>query len=411
MPVPRRPFRPIAPEQRIHSLDVLRGFAVLGILVMNIQSFAMPEAASIMPVAYGKLDGLDYWVWYLSDLFAHRKFMGLFSLLFGAGMLLMRDRARAARREWAGLHFRRMGVLAVIGAIHAFLFWDGDILLSYALCACLLYPFLRLRLRPKALLITGLAFLAVGSLISLLSGIAAPLWSPADLAEFRSRLQPTGEALAEEIAAMRGSWGGEIAQRAPRVLKNLMILPYQTLWRACGFMLLGMALIKWRVLAGERSRRLYTMLFALGALLGLPLSVLGAWSAIGSSWEPIHSYFLASQYGYWGALPMTLGYLSLIMLILRAGLFQRVMNRLAAVGRLALSNYLLQTVICTTLFYGRGFGLFGELERTEQAMIVLGIWLIQLSLSPLWLAYFRFGPVEWLWRSLAYRKRQAFRIS
>jgi len=143
-PVPKAPrLSPVAATERIQSLDVLRGFAVLGILVMNIRTFAMPPATYFFPGAYGDLEGINYWVWYFSDLFFNLKFISIFSMLFGAGIILMHDRASAADRSWAGLHYRRMGVLWLIGMVHAYLFWEGDILVSYAVCGLLCFYFAR----------------------------------------------------------------------------------------------------------------------------------------------------------------------------------------------------------------------------------------------------------------------------
>jgi uncharacterized protein len=399
---------PVAAADRIQTLDVLRGFALLGILIMNIQSYCMPEAAYFFPTAHGDLNGANYWVWYLSELFARRKFITLFSMLFGAGVVLMHERASAGGRGWAGLHYRRMGVLWLIGMLHAYLLWEGDILVSYAICGLFLFVFRRVR--PGRLLVVGLIFLAVGFGLSLMAGLSAPYWPPERLAEFRSQWQPGEELIAQQIASMRGGWLGEIVHRAPNVLMiHLFYIPYHNIWRAGGCMLLGMAFFKWGWLSGLGRRRLYGTLIALGLLVGLPLTVLGVHLQMKADWEPVYSFFIASQFGYWGAIPLSLGYLGLVVLLFRGRIWPALAERLAAVGRMAFTNYLLQTVICTTLVYGRGFGLFGGVERTGQAGIVLVVWILQLLYSPIWLRHFLFGPAEWLWRSLSYRKRQPMR--
>ena len=399
---------PVAAPERIQALDVLRGFAVLGILVMNIRSYAMPSSAYFFPVAYGDLEGINYWVWYLSDLFFNLKLISIFSMLFGAGVILMHDRASAAGRGWTGLHYRRMGVLWLIGMVHAYLFWDGDILVSYAVCGLLLFLFRMVC--PSRLLITGLIFLVVGSGLMILGGVSAPYWGEEQFAEFNAEWQPTEEKLEEELAAMTGSWLDEIKHRAPKVLEmHLFIIPYYMFWRGIGMMLLGMAFFRWGWLRGEASRRLYITLIVLGLVVGLPLTAIGIHRQVASGWEPIYSFFLASQFGYWGSILIALGYVGGVMLLFRAKIWQNLTMRFAAVGRMAFTNYLLQTIICTTLFYGRGFGLFGEVERIGQAGIVIFVFVFQLAVSPVWLRHFRFGPVEWLWRSLSYGSRQPMR--
>ena len=240
--------------------------------------------------------------------------------------------------------------------------------------------------------------------------MSAPNWPPEEVAAFQEQWRPSEDALAEEIAAMRGSWWGEIVYRVPSVVEfQLVFIPFHMFWRACGCMLLGMALFKWGLLSGVGSRRLYGTLAVIGLLVGLPLTAMSIQRQIASDWAPIYCFFLGNQYAYWGAIPISLGYISIVMLFLRANVWPALANRLAAVGRMAFTNYLVQTLICTTLFYGRGFGLFGQVERVGQIGIVLAIWILQLAYSPIWLRHFRFGPMEWLWRSLSYRSRQPMR--
>jgi len=300
-------------------------------------------------------------------------------------------------------------VLWLIGLAHAYLLWDGDILVSYALCG--LFLFLFRRARPGRLLISGLMLLIIGSALSWLGGWSAQYWPPESLAEFRSQWVPSDERLAEEIAAMRGGWLSEFTQRVPGVLMiHLFYLPFQLIWRAGGCMLLGMALYRWGWFSGKRNHKLYGTLIAVGLLLGLPLTAFGVHSQMAAKWEPVFAFFQASLFGYWGSLPLALAWIGLVMLMYRSQLWPALTRGLAAVGRMALTNYLLQTGICTTLFYGHGLGLFGRVDRLGQAGIVLVVWIVQLAISPRWLRYFRFGPAEWLWRSLSYRRRQPFRI-
>jgi len=175
--------QPAADPERIVPIDVLRGFALLGILVMNIQSFAMPDAAYMNPTAYGDLSGANFAVWLLSHVFADQKFMTIFSMLFGAGIVLMTSRAEARQGRSAALHYRRMGALWVIGMLHAYLLWYGDILYSYAMCGLLVYLFRNFR--PRWLMTLGLISITIPAILSLLltktaldcTGSAALCWT------------------------------------------------------------------------------------------------------------------------------------------------------------------------------------------------------------------------------------------
>ncbi len=128
-----------------------------------------------------------------------------------------------------------------------------------------------------------------------------------------------------------------------------------------------------------------------------------------ANWSFNYSMFIGNQFNYWGSILVALGHIGVIMLICKSSYFSKLIGRFAAVGRMALSNYLLQTIICTTIFYGHGLGLFGQIERSGQILIVFGIWVFQLWLSPVWLRYFRFGPAELMWRSLTYWRLQPVR--
>ena len=400
-------LKPLEPNQRIESLDVLRGFALLGILVMNIKTFAMIGAAYFFPTSFGDLTGANLFVWWTADLLANRKFMTIFSFLFGAGVVLQGARSEGANQSFAGMYYRRLFWLLLMGLAHAYLLWEGDILVTYALCGVLLYP-LR-KVRPGRLVALGLVILAVGSALSLAGGLTEHLWETEQLEEFRADWQPSPEVVEAELAAKRGSWLAEIRFRFPHVLEfHLVVIPWYLFWRGLGVMLLGMALFKWGVLQGRRPGLNYLWI-VLGVLVGLPLTALGAFRQFASGWDPVPAFMLDSQFGYWASLPVALGWVGLVHLCLEKGWLRGLAGRLAAIGRTALSNYLLQTILCTTLFYGRGFGLFGSVSRIGQMGVVVGVWFVQLWLAPWWLARFQYGPVEWLWRSLSYWQRQAMR--
>jgi uncharacterized protein len=143
-----------------------------------------------------------------------------------------------------------------------------------------------------------------------------------------------------------------------------------------------------------------------GVFLGFPLVIAGVWVHESTDWALDPGFFGGSQFNYWGSLLVAAGYIGLVMLVCQKGSFQSLTRRLAAVGQMALSCYLLQTIICTTIFYGHGFGLYGSVSRVGQALIVVAVWASLLVFCPFWLKHFRFGPFEWLWRSLTYMKLQ-----
>ncbi len=400
---------PVTPAERMLSIDVLRGFAVLGILIMNIQSFSMIGAAYINPAASGEFSGIDKLIWMLSHIFADSKFMTIFSILFGAGIVLITQRAELKGKKPAGLHFRRTFWLLIIGLVHAYIFWYGDILVSYALCALMVY--LARNFSPKRLLISGLLIIAVGSALSLLSGLSMPYWPDVSYQQTLKSWLPAAEAIEKEITAYSGSWLAQMDYRIPSALSmQTFIFFYTVFWRVTGLMLIGMALYKWKVLQAELPNKTYQILLLIGFGVGFSLVVYGLTTNAAVNWSIDYSMFLGSQYNYWGSLFVSLGYISLVMLTVKSGLFSSLTRALQAAGRMALTNYLLQTLVCTFIFYGHGFGLFGRTSRVTQIIIVFVIWIFQLILSPLWLRKFKFGPVEWLWRSLTYLKLQPMRV-
>jgi uncharacterized protein len=400
---------PVAEKERIHSLDVLRGFAVLGILVMNIQSFAMISHAYFNPTAYGSLEGIHFVVWVVSHVFADMKFMALFSMLFGAGVVLFATRAEAKGRSPAGLHYRRTGWLILFGLLHAHLLWYGDILYAYGICALVVYLFRKRTART--LLILGLLLLVIGSGLYLFFDWSIPYWGEEQYqASVNAYWQPTEEVTAAELATFRGSWSQQMAGRVPvALMMETFVLAIFTAWRAGGLMLIGMALFKWKVLAAERSSRFYSWMMALGFGLGIPIVVLGVVLHFQHQWAYDYSFFQGIQLNYWGSVMVAAGYIALVMRMVQSGRFTKLSSALAATGRVAFTCYILQTVICTTIFYGHGLGLYGKVDRLGQALLVVAISVLQLVLAPLYLKKFRFGPLEWLWRTLTYWRIQPFK--
>lgn len=399
---------PVAPSERIISLDVLRGFAILGILIMNIQSFSMIEAAYINPTAYGSLLGLNKWVWILSHIFADKKFLSIFSILFGAGIMLLTSKSESKGLPSAGIHYRRTFWLLIIGIMHAYLLWYGDILVAYSICAILAYLFRKII--PKKLLIIGILVFSISSLIYFFFGWSMPYWPAESLQGTTNFWNPGVEKISAEISAYRGGWLLQMSHRIPTsIAHQTFIFFILTGWRSGGLMLVGMALYKWGVLSAKCSKHFYYILMSTGFVIGILMIAYGVDRNFTENWSLKYSMFLGSQYNYWGSLFVALGYIGLIMLICKSEVLKKFTHPFAAVGRMALTNYLMQTIICITIFYGHGFGLFGKVGRTQQILFVFGVWIFQLIVSPIWLRYFRFGPAEWLWRTLSYLKIQPMR--
>ena len=404
---PQEPLKPTPLRERIRSLDLLRGFALLGILIMNIQSFSMVGAAYFNPMAFGDLSSSNGWVYILSHALADQKFMTLFTILFGAGIVLMTSRAESRGASTAVVHYRRTFILLVFGLLHAYLLWAGDVLVSYALCALVVFPFRKLS--PKTLLKLGLGSVLIGSIIFLFIGLSLGYIPPDDIAEMMNNWKPSAELVQEEVTVYRSGWLKQMEKRVDTALAiHTKVFLMWGLWRIGGLMLVGMALFKWGVLTAARSSRFYFGLAAAGLTLGWTLASYGLVRNFARNWS-LDCQFIGSQYNYWGSILVSLGYLSLVMLICRSQTWGRFLQGISAVGRTALSNYLLQTVLCTTLFYGHGLGLFGSVERTGHVAIVVAVWIVQLIASSWWIKRFRFGPMEWVWRSLTYGQLQPIR--
>ncbi len=423
---------PVTSGERIESLDLLRGVAVLGILVMNIYAFAMPFAAYVNPYQMGGDEPWNLGTWVFTHLFFDQKFMSIFSMLFGAGIVLMMERAEARGSRFGPVFFRRQLWLLVLGLLHATLIWFGDILAYYAVVAMIVY-FLR-RFSPRRLVLVACLMLPLPLLINygmsfFIEGLEAQateieqrLADGGDVSEeeqaslkewldMRSFVAPTPEDVQDDVDVYQGHYSGMVAHRLEKNLPMFFsAIPFFVLWRAGGLMVLGMALIKLGVLSGNRSSAFYRRLALIGYGVGLPLSAASAWQFFASGFDPIIALRSGNAANYVGSVLVALGHVAAIMLLAKSGAMSRLAARFKAVGRMALTNYLMHSVVMTTLFYGYGFGLYGQVPRLWQMLFVAGLIALQLALSPWWLDKYRFGPVEWAWRSLTYGRRQPFRV-
>ncbi len=387
--------------KRIASLDVLRGTALLGILAMNVQSFSTIAPAYFNPTASGDLTGLNWWVWVLSHILTDSKCMAIFSMLFGAGIVLMAERAHAKGLSPAALHYRRMLGLFIIGMLHAYLLWYGDILVWYSLSALVVYLFRKVE--PKWLLIIGLVCLLIPTYFAFSSAREIQHASPEEYQQELMQWQPDRAHIEMEIGIYQGSWLRQMLHRIPvSLMMQTVFYVFWGFWRVSGLMLIGMALYKLGIVSGERSKQFYFRMMVIGSCIGLPPIIYGIIVRFADGWSFEYSKNIGTLYNYWGSIPMSLAYIGAIVWVCKSGVLSAAAKALANVGRLALSNYLFQTIACTTIFYGHGLGWFGQVERVGQIGIVFLVWAVQLFVSAIWLRYFRLGPFEWLWRTFTY---------
>jgi len=418
---------PVTAAERYLSLDTLRGVAVLGILVMNVYAFAMPLAAYYDPTIMGGTDALNMGTWFFTHVFFDQKFMSIFAMLYGAGLVMMMNRAESRGVPFAPVFFRRSAWLMLLGLLHGYFIWFGDILFHYALMGMVV--FLARRVRAHRLITIACLMLPVTLLINYGSSFYLEELQ-ADVAaierqqaaggtldeeqqqtletwrELRPVFAPTDDDIGEEVSAYQGSYVDALTHRAPfvafmQVNGTLVFI----LWRVGGLMLLGMALMKLGVLSGERSPRFYRRLMLIGYGTGLPLTVLSAVILETHGFDPLFTARYGGIPNYFGSILVV----GAIVLIVKSDAWEAMVERFAAVGRMALSNYLLHSLVMTSVFYGYGLGLYAGIPRIGQQALAALLIGLQLLVSPWWLRQFRFGPAEWLWRSLTYRRRQPLR--
>jgi uncharacterized protein len=399
---------------------------------VNISAFALPMATFYRPPVAGGFEGANFAVWLITHLFFEFKFITIFSMLFGAGLMVIsaraRDRAQASvgvrAPSGAGLYYRRLAILLCLGLAHAYFLWYGDILTFYAILGVALWP-LR-RVRPAALVGIAVALLLVYVPVTALSAyfLRGPVEAaaqalasgverdPATAAQL-AMYDPTPEQIARETALMRGPYGPMFEERAGfTIFFQIVGLFFFGPWRILPVMLLGMALARWGVFHAARPTRFYATLAIAGYGVGLPSVAYGAWRLVDINFALPDAVGPLTLFNQLGSIAVALGHVGLVMLLFKRGVFTTgalapLGRGLRAMGRMALTNYLMQTFICVTLFYGAwGLGWFNALSRVEMALVVISIWIFQLVISPLWLKVFRTGPMEWLWRTLTYWRLQ-----
>jgi uncharacterized protein len=403
---------------------------------MNIWSFAGPREISEYPLIAADWGGAALQTWAVIHTLFEGSQRALFSMLFGAGMLLMVTRLHAGAPDTpiGRIYYRRIFLLMAFGLFDAFvLLWAADILFIYGLCGLFLYP-LR-RLGTRSLLVLALIVFAIPATLRITD------WQEStQLQQEYNLLQsdPTAvEQLDESATARMKAWEKKLESARPdladpkiqesirvnssgelgefvvaRLTTSLFVQIFVGIkswfFDALGAMLLGMALLRSGVLTLQAPQRTYLMLIVLGYGIGLPLAAWETGVLISTDFDPLLKMRNMIHYDL-RRIAVGLGHLGTILMLCRTLPSSRIVTRVGAVGRMALTNYLGQSILGALIFYTIGLGLYGQFTGYYLYFIVAGIWAVQITFSNWWLNRFRFGPFEWVWRSLTYRKRQPLR--
>lgn len=395
-------YAPIEKKERIITLDVIRGIAILGILIMNIQSFSMIFSAYGNPTSYGDLTGANFLVYYLGHLFADQKFMTIFAMLFGAGIVLLANNVESKGGNSARIHYKRMFFLALLGITHSLVFWWGDILFGYAIGG--FFAYLMYEKSPKFLFILGVILIALLSLIFSGISLVLPMLEGPELQEMIDVWSPSPEKVAEEIAAVKSSWLEASDYRLKmfgHAVSNILFYEF----RIIGLMAIGMALFKINFFGDRYSSKALSLFGIVMFVIGTGLTAWGAQINFNEGF-PYTSMVSAMQYNYWGSIFSAIAYMSFIIVFCRSNILDKVKSVFANIGKMALTIYLMQTLICCSIFYGWGLGYFGDVSRVQQFTVVIAVWVVLISFAQFWMKRHQFGPMEWLMRRLTYGKMQ-----
>jgi len=389
-------------SERILSLDLIRGIAVLGILLMNISSFSMIGQAYINPTIMGGLEGANKWVHQFNYIFANQKFMSIFSILFGAGIVLFSERVIAKGFSAAKYYYRRLFFLLIFGLIHAYLIWMGDILVAYSLCGAI--AFLFRNTRPTIILIVAMLIFSVPPLMNISWFMFVPVeeineslsWWPMPEAEIANRL-----------SIMRGGFMDIQPVRFEGAVElQTVYFGFHTFWRALSMMLIGMYLYKKYILQARKANSYYTKLAIVGFVVGLAFCYHGVSKAYEHNWDAAHGFVYTEIFNYIGSLFLALSYIALICLWSNSSGGQKLKSLLMKAGKMAFTVYILTSVICTFFFYGYGLGYIGYFDRVAQLLTVIVVWVVLLMFTHFYSQRFGQGPLEKLWRKLTYGQVQ-----
>jgi len=427
---------PVSQQNRIVILDSLRGVAILGILLMNIPSFALPPPVQHDPSVLNEWGTIDFTAWKIVQWFPEGTQRAIFSMLFGAGILLFigGKEKRLDGMMPADYFFRRQLWLITFSLFDVFiLLWSGDILLDYAVLGMVMFAFRNLP--PKKLLIgAGVCFFFMlatenrdlyhdkeiihrGELVTKIdtTKVKLTLIQKEELGameDFKNKntIESKQKAMKKNIEKSTGSYSDLYEYRTNRYLNQLVSYLYFGIWDVMLFMFIGMAFFKMGILTGQANVKTYLWMTIVGLGVGLTVS----WFRLQQQVDAKFNWYDYSKQVWFSSYELSrtfrsIGILGLIMLMYKSGWFKWLFSLLRPVGQMAFTNYLMQSLMCGLFFYGVGFGMYGKLQRHEIYYVVAAVWAIQIIYSNIWLHYFRFGPMEWAWRSLTYWKKQPFR--
>ena len=424
---------PIAQQERITLIDSIRGIALLGILLMNIVVFGIPFPAFLKLSVLHEIGTINEKAWFLIEWPLEGTMRAIFSMLFGAGIILFTSRfeKRGEGMLVADYFMRRQLWLLVFGLINAFIFlWVGDILFEYALAGMALFAFRNLS--PKKLMIAAgivlmiatardnrdlyiqKAIVTKGEAIEKLDPTVIKLTEKqkdafAEMKSFKevNSLLTQQQLYEKNLRQTSGNFKEVYNNLSDRAMNLEFYFGYFKIWDYIQFMLLGMALFKLGILTGKVASKIYWWLFIVGLGGGLIISYYRLQPEL---LYKFNDFDLAKHVSFdYYAISRTfrsIGIFGLILLLYKSGYFKWLFALTRPVGQMAFTNYLMQSVLCGLFFYGFGFGMIGKLQRYELYYVVAVVWVVEICWSHLWLKYFRFGPLEWLWRSLTYWKMQ-----
>ncbi|MES2775781.1 MAG: DUF418 domain-containing protein [Bacteroidota bacterium] len=429
---------PVAKADRIHTVDMIRGFALLGILLMNIPIFGLDESA-FSQILKGSSENADFKALGFIHIFPDGTMRGLFSMLFGVGMVLftLNKTSKPDGPTVAEYYYRRLLWLVLFGVFNAYiLLWEGDILFYYGLAGMLLYPFRKSS--PKLLIGLGILCFAINmyktmgwfgdtkktrkTYLEAKAAIAEkkPLTEAQQGAmgrweEIEKSQTPDTARSKRNIRKMHSGYGTIFSYFIPDNANNEIWGMYHGIWDFIGMMLIGMGLFWMGFFSNKLATSTYGMLALVGYIVGITIGWLAfingqvEWvrhfSTYIDNWRVPHFLLYDVRRVF-----ISVGHASLLMLLYRSGLVNWLMRALANVGQMAFTNYLMQSIICTWFFFGYGFDYYNKLRFYQLYYVVLAIWIFQMIFSSIWLRFFRFGPFEWVWRSLTYWKKQPMRL-
>ena len=425
-------LNPATSTKRINSVDIIRGISLFGILLMNITGFGLYKAY-FDATNNGGATGWNLNVWWMNTLFFEGTMRGMFSMLFGAGILLFingkSENADGARVT--DLYFRRLLWMLLFGVIHCYLLlWEGEILYTYAIVGMFAFSFRHLK--PKQLLIGAAIILIISTAFTVkdyfkykenfekatvakANKVNGKLLNKEEITSiekweaFVNEEKVTPEQLQLEMTARsKGYWSIVMHKLPLNQYMETSFVYFINFWDTLAMMLWGMAFFKLGILKAVKSNRFYWLLALIGYSFGITINYFEGSHIVSSNFSVLSFYKTFMTYQL-GRIPTTCGHIGLIMLFVKSGILPFLQKALAAVGQMAFTNYITHSIICNIIFLGYGFAMYGKLQRYELYYIVISIWIFQLIFSPIWLKYFRFGPLEWLWRSLTYWKMQPFK--